>query len=73
MGKLNQTLKIVNKVLESYRIEPITEEEVWQAWSAMESSPVDPVEEQRRLDDLWRRIREREQNKTSIEAARLPS
>ena len=62
MKDLKHKLDVVNRILERYRIKPITEADVIRFWDEM-NTPDNSEEARRSFDDLWRRIREREQQK----------
>ena len=62
MNDLKHKLDVVNRVLATYNIEPITEADVIRFWNKM-NTPDNSVEARRSFDDLWRHIREREQQK----------
>ena len=72
MDDLKHKLDIVNSVLARYNIEPITEADVIRFWNKM-NTPDNSAEARRSFDDLWQRIREREQQRQSVEASGLPS
>ena len=56
----HKKLDVINRVLATHNIEPITEADVIRFWDEM-NTPDDSAEARRSFDDLWRRIREREQ------------
>ena len=72
MDDLKHKLDIVNSVLATYNIEPITEADVVRFWSKM-NTPDDSAEARRSFDGLWQRIREREKHKQSERASAVPS
>ena len=59
MEDFKQKLDEINKVLEKYSIDPITEEDIMQVWEDV-MQPGDPCEVHCALDELRQHINERE-------------
>ena len=57
MEDLKQKLDEINKILEKYCIDPITEEDIIQVWEEA-LQPGDPCEVHGALDEFWQNIRE---------------
>ena len=59
MEDIRQKLDEINRVLEKYCIDPITEEDIIQVWKDV-MQPGDPIEVYYALDELRQHINERE-------------